>query len=39
VHLGTSGVDPLFARLVLVKEGGQWLVTRFTEKERKARSS
>jgi hypothetical protein len=34
VHLRTPEVRALFARLVLVNEGGQWLVSRFDEKER-----
>ena len=34
VHLGTPEVRALFAKLVLVHEGGQWLVSRFDEKER-----
>jgi hypothetical protein len=34
VHLRTPEVRALFARLVLVNEGGQWLVSMFDEKER-----
>jgi len=34
VHVRTPEVRALFARLVLVNEGGQWLVSMFDEKER-----
>jgi hypothetical protein len=34
VHLRTPDTGQLFARLVLVQEGGRWVVSRFDEKER-----
>jgi hypothetical protein len=34
VHLARPDAGPLFARLVLVRDGGRWLVTQFDEKER-----
>ena len=34
VHLARPDAGPLFARLVLVRDGGRWLVSQFDEKER-----
>ncbi len=34
VHLRTPDVPALYARVVLVEEGGRWLVSKFDEKER-----
>jgi hypothetical protein len=34
VHLRPSETGQLFVRLVLVQEGGRWVVSRFDEKER-----
>jgi len=34
VHLARPDAGPLFARLVLVRDGDRWLVSQFDEKER-----